>query len=67
VTAVIQTRSGRPISLEEVRNFCKGKLAPFKIPKRIFNIQEGQWPVTHVGKVEKVKLRQWALEMMEQK
>jgi len=65
VTAVIQTRSGCSLSPQEVKGFCKGKLAGFKIPKRIFDIQEHEWPVTRVGKIDKIKLRQWAIERLE--
>ena len=62
VTAIVQTRSGKDLSLEEVRIFCKGNLAGFKIPKRVMNISEQDWPVTRVGKVDKIQLRRWVME-----
>ncbi|MDI6753450.1 MAG: hypothetical protein QME78_03540 [Thermodesulfobacteriota bacterium] len=62
VTAIVQTRSGKDLSLEEVRIHCKGKLAGFKIPKRVMNISEQDWPVTRVGKVDKIQLRRWVMQ-----
>jgi fatty-acyl-CoA synthase len=62
VTAVVQTRSGRTLSTDEIKDFCKGRLAGFKIPKWVITIEESKWPVTRVGKVDKIKLRQWAQE-----
>ena len=44
VTAVIQTRSGRDLSLEEIKEFCREKLSGFKIPKRVYNIRERSGP-----------------------
>lgn len=61
VTAVVQTWSGRDLTLEEVKEFCRRRVAGFKIPKKVLNIQEAEWPVTLVGKIDKIKLRYWAL------
>jgi fatty-acyl-CoA synthase len=61
VTAVVQTRSGRDLTLEEVKEFCRRRVAGFKIPKKVLNIQEAEWPVTLVGKIDKIRLRCWAL------
>ena len=62
VTAIIQTRSGKEMTVEEVKEFCRGKMAGFKIPKRVLTIQEPEWPVSRVGKIEKMKLRSWAMD-----
>ena len=35
VVAVCQTRSGAPLQLEELREFCRGKLASYKIPRAV--------------------------------
>jgi len=64
VTAIVQTQSGGELSIEEIKRFCKGNLAGFKIPKRVLNIDEREWPVTRVGKVDKIKLRQWAMDSL---
>ena len=62
VTAVVQTISGRELTPEDVKAFCKGKISGYKIPKRVLTIQESEWPVSKVGKIEKMKLRAWAME-----
>lgn len=62
VTAIVQTRSGRDLTPEDVKEFCKGKISGFKIPKRVLTIQESEWPVSKVGKIEKMKLRTWTME-----
>jgi len=64
VTAVVQTQSGQALSLEQVKQYGRGKLAGFKIPKRVLIIQEQEWPVTRVGKVDKIQLRRWAMEKL---
>ena len=43
----------KPLNKEEVHEFCKGKLAHFKIPKYVFNIDE--FPRTVSGKIQKFK------------
>ena len=35
VVAVCQTRSGVPLELEKLRDFCRGKLAGYKIPRDV--------------------------------
>jgi acyl-CoA synthetase (AMP-forming)/AMP-acid ligase II len=35
VVAVCQTRSGSPVELEKLREFCRGKLASYKIPRSV--------------------------------
>jgi acyl-CoA synthetase (AMP-forming)/AMP-acid ligase II len=54
VTAVIVPRGG-VVSLEDVREFCKGKIAGYKIPKAIELVDE--IPRNETGKVIKRALR----------
>jgi len=44
------------ITEEELEQFCKGKLARYKIPKQI--IFDDTLPYSAYGKVEKTKLRE---------
>lgn len=44
-----------PIAQHEIKNYCKQKLANFKVPKKIVTLN--QLPKTHVGKVDKLKLK----------
>ncbi|KAL7026290.1 hypothetical protein ACKWTF_013836 [Chironomus riparius] len=43
----------KPLTKEEVHEFCKGKLAHFKIPKYVFTVDE--FPRTVSGKIQKFK------------
>lgn len=47
------------IDVERVRRHCEGRIASFKIPRKVFVVDE--LPMTASGKVQKEKLRQRAL------
>ena len=49
---------------EDVKDFCKDKIARYKIPRYIFFVDE--YPLTGSGKIQKFKLREMALEICEQ-
>ncbi|WP_309486921.1 AMP-binding protein [Bradyrhizobium sp. PRIMUS42] len=53
--AFVVARVGVVVDPEEVINFCRGKLASYKIPRRVILID--QLPMTASGKVQKQKLR----------
>ncbi|XP_072024538.1 medium-chain acyl-CoA ligase ACSF2, mitochondrial-like [Amphiura filiformis] len=59
VCAWIKLKSGQQATPEEIKQFCKGQIAHFKIPK-VIQFVEG-FPLTVTGKVQKYKMRQ---EMM---
>ena len=54
VTAVVVSAGGEQIGLEELRDHCEGKLAPYKIPKRIEVVEE--LPKTPSGKLHRAAL-----------
>jgi fatty-acyl-CoA synthase len=58
--AWVQVREGATLSDEEVREFCRGRLAHFKVPRYV--IFAGEFPMTVTGKVQKYKLREAAIE-----
>jgi fatty-acyl-CoA synthase len=37
--------------LEEIKTFCKGKMANYEIPKEILK-WESEWPMSSVGKID---------------
>ena len=55
VTAVIVPNAGRDVSLEDVRAFCQGKIAGYKIPKAIHLVD--RIPKNETGKTIKRELR----------
>lgn len=50
---------------EDLRDFCKDKIARYKIPRYVFFVDE--YPLTGSGKIQKFKLREMALEICKQK
>lgn len=56
VTAVLVPAPGVDFQLEDVQTFCRGKLAGYKIPKRIHTLES--IPRNHTGKPLKTKLAQ---------
>jgi fatty-acyl-CoA synthase len=55
VSAVVSLKAGASVTEEELINFAKGKIAPFKVPKYIFFKQE--LPRNTAGKLLKRELR----------
>ena len=53
--AWVKLRPGETLSLEELRQFCTGKIAHYKIP-RYLRISD-EFPMTVTGKVQKYKMR----------
>jgi len=64
VTAVIELESGSDLTKEEVKAFSKGKIAGYKIPKHILFINAGDWPLLGAGKVNKIALKEMAIERL---
>jgi fatty-acyl-CoA synthase len=58
--AWIVVRAGASLSEDEVREFCRGKIAHYKIPRYVKFVSE--FPMTVTGKVQKFKMRQAAIE-----
>jgi fatty-acyl-CoA synthase len=63
VGAFIILHEGVDMTTEDVREFCKGKIARYKIPKYVFFIDE--FPMTGSGKIQKFKLREMSLDLCE--
>jgi fatty-acyl-CoA synthase len=61
VGAFIILKEGANLAPEDVRDFCRGKIAWHKIPKYVAFVQE--YPMTASGKIQKYKLREMAAEM----
>lgn len=58
ICACIRLRDGVVAEEEEVRNFCKGQIAHYKVPRYVYFVPE--FPTTVTGKVQKNVLRQIA-------
>ncbi len=56
VAAAIKLKPGETATTEEIRGFCDGRIARFKIPRLIRFVDS--FPMTASGKVQKFKLRE---------
>jgi fatty-acyl-CoA synthase len=65
VAAWIKLHEGSSASEEEIREFCKGKLAHFKIPRYICFVDE--FPMTVTGKVQKFVIRERMAEALQKR
>jgi fatty-acyl-CoA synthase len=58
--AWIVPRSGASLSEDDVREFCRGRIAHYKIPRYVKFVDA--YPMTVTGKVQKFRLRETAIE-----
>jgi fatty-acyl-CoA synthase len=64
VGAWIQLHSGQSASEDEIRAYCREKIAYFKIPKYIRFVDE--FPMTVTGKLQKFKMRETMQDLLQQ-
>jgi fatty-acyl-CoA synthase len=60
--AWVRVREGAALSRDDVAEFCRGKIAHFKIPRYVQVVDE--FPMTVTGKVQKFKMREAAIESL---
>ncbi len=63
VGAFIILEEGVDICEEDVRDYSSTKIARYKVPKKVFFIDE--FPLTASGKIQKFKLRDHAVKLLE--
>lgn len=63
VGAFIIQKDGYDLNTQDVRDFCKGHIAKYKIPRYLFIVDS--FPMTGSGKIQKFRLREMALELCE--
>lgn len=61
VGAFIIPDEGAQLSVDEVRDYCRGRISRYKIPKYVFFVNE--FPLTGSGKIQKFKLRELSLKL----
>lgn len=64
VGAFIILEEGAGLTVDEVRDYCRGRIARYKIPKYVFFVKE--YPLTGSGKIQKFKLRELSLKLCEE-
>ncbi len=63
VMASIILKKGMAISEDEVRDFCRGKIANYKIPTYVKFVDS--FPMTASGKIQKFKMRDMAIKELQ--
>jgi fatty-acyl-CoA synthase len=61
IAAFIIPRDGETLKTEDVRDFCRGRIAWHKIPRYVAFLED--FPRTGNGKVQKFKLREMSKEL----
>ena len=62
VLAWVRLKTGETLSEDELREWCKDKVAHFKIPQRIRFVDS--FPMTITGKIQKFKIREMEIERL---
>jgi fatty-acyl-CoA synthase len=61
VGAFVILKKDTDLDAEDIRDFCRGKIARYKIPKYVAFVD--QYPMTASGKIQKYKLRELGAEL----
>ena len=56
----VKIRSGAAVTEDEVREFCRGELAHYKVPRHVKFVDS--FPQTVTGKIQKFKIRERMIE-----
>ncbi|MEM9034079.1 MAG: AMP-binding protein [Actinomycetota bacterium] len=62
IMAWVTTVDGEDISVEEVREYCQGRIAHYKVPRYVHTTND--FPMTVTGKIQKYQLRDRAVEQL---
>jgi fatty-acyl-CoA synthase len=58
--AWIKLKSGCAATEDEIRDFCRAKLARYKVPRYVKSVES--FPQTVTGKIQKFKIRELVIE-----
>jgi fatty-acyl-CoA synthase len=60
VMAWVKLKEGQTATADEIREFCQGKIAHYKVPRFVKFVND--FPMTVTGKIQKYKMREVAVE-----
>lgn len=60
VCAFVILHPGSDLKVEDIQDFCRAKIAPYKVPAHVWMVDE--YPLTTSGKIQKFILREMAVE-----
>jgi len=64
VIALCELKPEVSVTEDEMKKFCKGIMASYKVPKRFFFVMPNEWIITPTGKHDKAALRKRTMEQM---
>jgi fatty-acyl-CoA synthase len=56
IAAFVRLKDGQSVEVEGIRDFCRGRIAHYKVPRYVFFVDD--FPMTVTGKIQKYKLRE---------
>ena len=62
---IIKNEGYEDVNEEDIRDYCIGNIARFKVPKYVFFVDE--FPLTTSGKIKKYKFKEIGLELLEKR
>src|SRR3954453_7457330 len=62
VAVSVILREGASLSEDEVREYCEGRIPPYKVPRYVLFVESS--PMTVTGKIQKFKMRDSAVERL---
>jgi fatty-acyl-CoA synthase len=63
ICAFVKRRDGHEATDDDVKDFCRGTIAHFKVPRYVLFVDD--FPMTVTGKIQKYLLRDQAIEQLE--
>jgi fatty-acyl-CoA synthase len=63
VVAFVIVREGHELREEDVKDFCRGQISRYKVPRHIFFVDS--YPMTASGKIQKYRLVEQAQELLD--
>ncbi len=58
--AWVQVRAGADVTEDQLKDFCRGRIAHFKVPRYVKFVDE--FPMTVTGKIQKYKMRETSID-----
>ena len=62
VSAYIRLKPGAVVTEQELKEYCRGQIAHFKVPQYVRFVEE--FPMTVTGKIQKFKIREMEIERL---
>jgi fatty-acyl-CoA synthase len=60
--AWVKLREGQAATTEEIRDYCRGKIAHYKVPRYVHFVDA--FPMTVTGKVQKFLMREESVKVL---